>query len=154
MRWLNTNRPAEDFCTAGPNAGFCAIAVLSVHLLDSVELLRIDAAAAWPDPQADGGAPTFRSGPAVEWSMTTREFFHSDGKTWLVRLRPEVRKDEASTHVTLELVCDEGTRVVSCLRSEWETQFPDYVALLARSVAAGASHGITRPPEPSSLGGD
>ncbi len=86
--------------------------------------------------------------------MTTREFFHVDGKTWLVRARPAVRKDEATTHVTLELVSDEETRVVSCLRPEWETADPDYAELLARSVAAGASHGVTRPAEPSSLGGD
>jgi hypothetical protein len=86
--------------------------------------------------------------------MTTREFFHVDGKIWLVRARPEVRKDEATTHVTLELVCDEGTRVVSCLRSEWETPVPDYVSLLARSVAAGASHGVVRSTEPTAPGGD
>jgi hypothetical protein len=86
--------------------------------------------------------------------MTTREFFHIDGKIWLVRSRPEVRKDEVSTHVTLELVSDEGTRVVSCLRSEWETPYPDYVALMARSVAAGASHGVARPAEPTALGND
>ena len=86
--------------------------------------------------------------------MTTREFFYIDGKTWLVRSRPVVRKDEATTHVTLELVCDAETRVVSCLRAEWETPQPDYAALLARSVAAGASRGIARPPEPTALGGD
>ncbi len=86
--------------------------------------------------------------------MTTREFFHLDGKTWLVRSRPEVRKDEAATHVTLELVSDEETRVVSCLREEWETPYPDYGALLARSVAAGASHSMLPPPEPTPLGGD
>ncbi|MEP6686803.1 MAG: hypothetical protein ABJC36_00550 [Gemmatimonadales bacterium] len=86
--------------------------------------------------------------------MTTREFFHIDGKIWLVRSRPEVRRNEAATHVTLELVSDEGTRVVSCLRSEWEAPVPDYAALLARSVAAGASHSILRPPEPTPMGGD
>jgi hypothetical protein len=56
--------------------------------------------------------------------------------------------------VTLELVCDEGTRVVSCLRSEWETPVPDYVSLLARSVAAGASHGVVRSTEPTAPAGD
>ena len=86
--------------------------------------------------------------------MTTREFFSLDGKTWLVRSRPEVRKDEVATHVTLELVCDEETRVVSCPRAEWETPAPDYAALLARSVVAGASRSIARPPEPTPLGGD
>ena len=86
--------------------------------------------------------------------MTTREFFHIDGKTWLVRSRPAVRKDEAATHVTLELVSDEEVRVVSCLREEWEVPHPDYAGLLARSLAAGASRGITRPPEPTALGSD
>ena len=86
--------------------------------------------------------------------MVSREFFHVDGRIWLVRSRTAVRKDEAETHVTLELVSDIETRVVSCLRSEWETADPDYSGLLARSVAAGASHGIVRPEEPSALGGD
>ena len=85
--------------------------------------------------------------------MTTREFFHIDGKTWLVRLRP-VRKDEAATHVTLELVSDVETRVVSCRREEWEVPTPDYAGLLARSVAAGASRSIARPPEPTTRGSD
>ena len=85
--------------------------------------------------------------------MTTREFFHIDGKTWLVRSRP-VRKDEAGTHVTLELVSDEETRIVSCRREEWEAPDPDYASLLARSVASGASRGIARPPERSALGSD
>ena len=85
--------------------------------------------------------------------MTTREFFHIDGKTWLVRFRP-VRKDEAATHVTLELVSDKETRVVSCRREEWEVEAPDYAGLLARSVAAGASRGIARPHEPTARGGD
>lgn len=86
--------------------------------------------------------------------MISREFFHVDGRIWLVRSRTAVRKDEAETHVTLELVSDAETRVVSCLRSEWETPSPDYGGLLARSVAAGASHSIVRPEEPSALGGD
>ncbi len=85
--------------------------------------------------------------------MTTREFFHVDGKTWLVRSRP-VRKDEAATHVTLELVSDVETRVVSCRREEWEVTAPDYAGLLARSVAAGASRGIARPREATPLGSD
>jgi hypothetical protein len=85
--------------------------------------------------------------------MTTREFFHVDGKTWLVRFRP-VRKDEAATHVTLELVSDVETRVVSCRREEWEVPTPDYAGLLARSVAAGASRSVARPPESTALGSD
>jgi len=85
--------------------------------------------------------------------MTTREFFHVDGKTWLVRFRP-VRKTEAATHVTLELVSDEEIRVVSCLREEWEVPTPNYAGLLARSVATGASRSVARPREPTGLGSD
>jgi hypothetical protein len=84
--------------------------------------------------------------------MTTREFFHVGGKTWLVRFRP-VRRTEAATHVTLELVSDKETRIVSCRREEWEVTAPDYAGLLARSVAAGTSRGIGRPPD-SPLGSD
>jgi hypothetical protein len=76
----------------------------------------------------------------------SREFFHWEGRTWFVRLRPTVRKDETATHVTLELVTDNETRVVSCRRDEWDVAEPDFAGLLARSVAAGASRGIAHPP--------
>ena len=75
--------------------------------------------------------------------MTGREFFHLDGRTWFVRARPAVRRDESATHVTLELTSDDETRVVSCPREEWEVLTPDFEALLARSVAAGASRHVT-----------
>lgn len=74
--------------------------------------------------------------------MLEREFFHLDGRTWLVRVRPTVRRDESDTHLTLELVTDRETRVVSCRREEWDTAEPDFSALLSRSVAAGASHHV------------
>jgi hypothetical protein len=77
--------------------------------------------------------------------MMSREFFYWEGRTWFVRLRPAVRKDETATHVTLELVTDNETRVVSCRRDEWDVAEPDYAGLLARSVAAGASRGIAHP---------
>jgi hypothetical protein len=77
--------------------------------------------------------------------MTSREFFLHRGQTWFVRTRESVRRDESETHVTLELVSDYETRVVSCLREEWEVRTPDFAGLLARSVASGASHHITPP---------
>lgn len=80
--------------------------------------------------------------------MTSREFFFHEGQTWFVRIREAVRKDEADTHVTLELVSDQETRVVSCRREEWEVRDPDFPGLLARSVAAGASHHILPPTSP------
>ena len=67
------------------------------------------------------------------------EFFRLDGRTWLVRVRPTARRDEVETHITLELVSDVETRIVSCRREEWATREPDLAGLLARSVAAGAS---------------
>ena len=74
--------------------------------------------------------------------MREREFFQLEGRTWFVRVRPSVRKDETETHLTLELVADHETRVVSCRREEWETAEPDFAALVSRSVAAGASRQI------------
>jgi hypothetical protein len=79
--------------------------------------------------------------------MTEREFFHLAGRTWLVRTRPTVRKDEMASHIILELVTDNETRVVSCRRDEWEVAAPDFAALLARSVAAGASRQVAPPAE-------
>ena len=83
-----------------------------------------------------------------------REFVALNGRIWLIRPRDEVRKDEVASHVTLELVSDEETRIVSCRREEWEVPNPDYPGLLARSVAAGASRNVARPPEPTALGND
>ncbi len=78
--------------------------------------------------------------------MLEREFFHLNGRTWFVRVRESVRRDETYTHITLELVGDRETRVVTCLREEWHTHEPDFASLLARSVAAGASrHARQRP---------
>lgn len=74
--------------------------------------------------------------------MTGREFFYVNGRTWFVRARPAVRRDESATHVTLELTSDDETRIVSCPREEWEVLAPDFAALLARSVAAGASRHV------------
>jgi hypothetical protein len=77
--------------------------------------------------------------------MTEREFFHLEGRTWFVRVRETVRRGETDTHVTLELIADHETRIVSCRRDEWEVAAPDFAALLGRSVAAGASRHITLP---------
>ena len=77
--------------------------------------------------------------------MTSREFFFHQGQTWFVRARESVRQGEAETHVTLELVSDHETRVVSCRREEWEVRNPDFPSLLARSVAAGASRQVGPP---------
>jgi hypothetical protein len=77
--------------------------------------------------------------------MPSREFFFYQGHTWFVRIREAVRRDEIDTHVTLELVSDQETRVVSCRREEWEVRNPDFPGLVARSVSAGASHHILPP---------
>jgi hypothetical protein len=74
-----------------------------------------------------------------------RLFVAPDRRVWFVRLRPEVRRHEAETHVTLEMMSDRENRVVSCRRDEWEVPAPDFAALLARSVASGASRNLTPP---------
>jgi hypothetical protein len=75
-----------------------------------------------------------------------RQFVALNGRIWLIRPRWEVRKNEVGSHVTLELLSDNETRVVSCRRDEWETPEPDFAGLLARSVTSGASHGIAVSP--------
>jgi hypothetical protein len=79
-----------------------------------------------------------------------RAIIGPDGRTWTFRLRSEVRKDEASTHVTLLVEAGAECRVVSCLRSEWESEAPDLAALLARALPSGASRqqGEPAPREP------
>lgn len=74
--------------------------------------------------------------------MTERKFNTEDGRTWVVRVRPEVRRSEVATHVTLELTTHNEARVVSCRTVEWYLSNPDFPALLARSVAAGASRSM------------
>jgi len=64
-----------------------------------------------------------------------------DGRIWKFRQRPEIRQEEADTHVTLLVESLGWMRVVSCLRSEWEGVQPDLAALLARAVPVGASRG-------------
>jgi hypothetical protein len=61
-----------------------------------------------------------------------------------VQARTPVRREETKTHVTLELVSDRETRVVSCRREEWEAGTVDFASLLGRSVPAGASRDINR----------
>ena len=46
--------------------------------------------------------------------MTERKFTAEDGRTWTVRVRPEVRRNEVGHHVTLELSTHNEARVVSC----------------------------------------
>jgi hypothetical protein len=42
-----------------------------------------------------------------------------------------------------------SVRVVSCLRSEWESPDPDLAGLLARALPAGASRGVEADPDRS-----
>lgn len=74
-----------------------------------------------------------------------RAFIAPDRRLWLVRPRSAVRRNETTTHVTLELMTDDETRVVSCRRDEWDVPAPDFAALLARSVPGGASRNVARP---------
>jgi hypothetical protein len=79
--------------------------------------------------------------------MIERSYTAPDGRVWTFRRRPEVRHEEAGTHVTLLVESLGWVRVVSCLRAEWEDAHPDFAGLLARAVPVGASRGLG--PEPS-----
>jgi hypothetical protein len=76
--------------------------------------------------------------------MIERAFIGPDRRFWLVRPRDSARRDEMNSHVVLELMADDETRVVSCLRADWEIPSPDFAALLGRSVPGGASRGVLR----------
>lgn len=75
--------------------------------------------------------------------MTLRTYTAADGRTWTFRTRPEVRQEEAATHVTLLVESLGEVRVVSCPRAEWESATPNFRALLARAVPVGGSRGIS-----------
>jgi hypothetical protein len=81
--------------------------------------------------------------------VTERSYTAPDGRTWVFRQRPEVRHEEAGSHVTLLIESLGSVRVVSCLRSDWENPAADFAGLLARAVPIGASRGIG--PEPETL---
>lgn len=74
--------------------------------------------------------------------MPERSWDSADGRTWRFRPRPDVRKDETETHVVLLIESLGETRIVSCLRSEWERADPDWAGLIARSLPEGGSRGI------------
>jgi hypothetical protein len=75
--------------------------------------------------------------------VTLRSYTAADGRTWTFRTRPEVRQEEAATHVTLLVESLGETRVVSCLRAEWDSAAPNLRGLLARAVPVGGSRGIS-----------
>lgn len=84
--------------------------------------------------------------------MIERSYTARDGRIWVFRPRPEVRQEEAGTHVTLLVESLGWVRVVSCLRSEWESAAPDLARLLERAVPVGASRGIGAEPDPPADG--
>lgn len=83
--------------------------------------------------------------------MIERAFIGPDRRFWLVRPRATTRRNEETTHVVLEFMADDETRVVACSRDEWEVPAPDFAALLSRSVVGGASRGVLKIDEPPAL---
>ena len=81
--------------------------------------------------------------------MAERSWVSADGRRWRFRARPNVRKDETETHVVLLLESLGETRIVSCLRAEWESAEPDWASLIARSLPEGGSRGVGPPRGPS-----
>lgn len=74
----------------------------------------------------------------------------ADGIAWTFVPRQKVRREEEATHVTLLARSAFETRVITCLREEWETPSPDYAGLLSQSLPGGGSRSApatTDPPE-------
>ncbi|MEO8226819.1 MAG: hypothetical protein ABI637_05265 [Gemmatimonadota bacterium] len=63
----------------------------------------------------------------------------ADGRRWDLRQRETSRRDEAVTHVTVEIESLGETRVAICRREEWESAELDLGAIVGQSVGAGAS---------------
>ncbi len=74
--------------------------------------------------------------------MAERSWVDADGRMWKFRPRPDVRKGETETHVILLMESLGETRIVSCLRDEWESADPDWAGLIARSLPEGGSRSI------------
>lgn len=83
--------------------------------------------------------------------MKERAFVGPDRRVWLARPRPTARRHEMGTHITLELMTDDETRVVTCRLEEWDVAAPDFSDLLARSLPGGASRSIGRREDPLPL---
>ena len=84
--------------------------------------------------------------------MTEPAWVDGDGRTWRFCSRPDVRKDESQTHVVLLIESLGETRIVSCLREEWEMADPDWAGLIARSLPEGGSRSIGPSRAPSGPG--
>jgi hypothetical protein len=128
--WASRRGRAKAARAAG-----CTRAGLAVVVLDSVAYSTVDGRSGRVDREAS---------PPREPTLDRHEFFLHDGRTWFVQARTPVRRDESQTHVTLELISDRETRVVSCRREEWVGGSVDFANLLGRSVPAGASRDVNR----------
>jgi hypothetical protein len=84
--------------------------------------------------------------------VVERIWVSADGRTWRFRPRPDVRKDESQTHVVLVMESLGETRILSCLREEWESADPDWDGLIARSLPEGGSRSIGPSRAPSGPG--
>jgi hypothetical protein len=81
--------------------------------------------------------------------VSPHAYTEADGRTWTFYQRPEVRQEEAATHVTILVESLGEVRVVTCLREEWETAAPDLRALLRRAIPAGGSRGVAGQQDPA-----
>jgi hypothetical protein len=77
--------------------------------------------------------------------MREHEFTDANGVAWTFTQRAQVRGSEALTHVALLITSPWETRIVSCPRTEWESESPDYARLLEQSLPTGGSRGVDRP---------
>jgi len=77
--------------------------------------------------------------------MREHEFTDANGVAWTFAQRAHVRGSEALTHVALLITSPWETRIVSCPRTEWESESPDYARLLEQSLPTGGSRGVDRP---------
>ncbi len=79
--------------------------------------------------------------------MSQREYVDASGIPWTFVERKRVRREEADRFVVIMACSAFETRVIRCEREQWDTESPDYAALLAMSLPAGGSRGPHAEPD-------
>lgn len=79
--------------------------------------------------------------------MSEREYVDAGGIPWTFVERTRVRREEADRFVVIMASSPFETRVIRCEREQWDTDTPDFAALLASSLPAGGSRGTHAEPD-------
>jgi hypothetical protein len=80
--------------------------------------------------------------------VTERRYRTPDGQEWIFTEREHVRRGEEGRLAAVMVRSQRHSRIVICLRGEWDAPEPDLDTLLVASMPSGASKAATPPPAP------